>query len=59
MYKKEIKIIKKCVKMKSCKIKCNFSDDFCVKCCIGLFCNKDDGRLWVNSIINIIDILLF
>lgn len=54
-----MKIIKKCVKMKSCKIKCNFSDDFCVKCCIGLFCNKDDGRLCVNSNINIIDILLF
>eukprot|EP00105_Crassostrea_gigas_P008141 XP_011422609.1 PREDICTED: SCO-spondin [Crassostrea gigas] len=43
VYNKETKITKKCVKTKSCKTKCNPSDDSCVKCCTGSLCNKDDG----------------
>lgn len=59
VYKKETKITKKCVKTKSCKTKCNPSDDSCVKCCTGSLCNKDDGRLCANNNINITDIPLF
>lgn len=44
--KGRFEITKQCRKEKECKPRCDPKDAFCVSCCTGSLCNKDEG--WYN-----------
>nr|XP_022343451.1 SCO-spondin-like isoform X5 [Crassostrea virginica] len=41
--KNKAQITKRCGKESNCKAKCDAKDTFCVSCCKGSLCNKDEG----------------